>query len=167
MERLHTSAEFPKDHPRNFYLLSVNDISELPPLVHPSSRNFGVLVAMDATEVDPDVIAVVATALIRRGLSYVCCWGPDCSAVHDIFDLAEVGLRISKELKHPGANDSLSSSWHDDESLQKAVAFFGKNAWPSGSFEKTTHDWFAVAVGHPEWEAIIRDEIAQGFPSTK
>ena len=167
MERLRTSAEFPKDHPRNFYLLSVNDISELPPLVHPSSRNFGLLVAMDATEVDPDVIAVAATALIRGGLAYVCCWGPDCEAVHDIFELAEVGLSINKELKHPDPDDVVMSTWHEKDTLQQAVGFFGKNAWPSGSFETTTHDWFAVSVGHPEWEAIIRDEIAQGFPSVR
>src|SRR6266850_6007910 len=144
MERLLTSAEFPKEYPRNFYLIAVDDISELPLLVKPSSRSFGLLVAMDATEVDPDVIAVAATALIRRGLAYVCCWGPDCSAVHDVFDLAEIGLEISKELKHPDPDDTVMSTWHDDETLQQAVGFFGRTAFPTNSFVDTTHDWFAV-----------------------
>jgi hypothetical protein len=80
------------------------------------------LLVMDAREVANDQLAALAGRLVERGLAMVCCAGPDCERVHDIFDASEVMLEIDGHLVRP-ADAVVMTSWHENEPF--ADSLFG------------------------------------------
>jgi len=83
-----TSAAFADRPAKDLYFCSVDSVERLPIEITPSSKCFGLFIAMDARAVDNESIERVATRLIAKGLVYLCAWGPDCERVHDAFDWA-------------------------------------------------------------------------------
>ena len=78
--------------------------------VDPMIDRFVLFTGADATSASDAQIASYAKASVDSGCAYVCCWGPGCERVHDVFDLA-------------AADHTVYSSWHDDEALAEAMYF--------------------------------------------
>jgi hypothetical protein len=94
---------------------------------------------------------------MSRGLAGVSVWGPGCSRVHDLFDLA----------RDPNETDErvVVTTWHDDEPITEAACYFDLNAYPSSEFEPDCKDWVAIAVGNEQWLEEMRTSLIGGFYS--
>ena len=82
-------------------------------------------------------------------------WGPDCSRVHDLFDLQ----------RDPDETDDrvVVTTWHENEPVSDAVCYFDLCAYPSSDFEQDCLDWIAIAVGDESWESEISAALVKGF----
>jgi hypothetical protein len=157
MEWLAGSALVDEDFPEKvFYLCPADSIESLGGKATPSTANFGLFVAMDASPVADDCILQGAKKLLSKGLAYLCTWGPDCERVHDLFDAA--ALDINSKLS---GNDVIMTTWHSDESMEKALWYFVHAAVATERFEKTCKDWIIAPISKPEWGQLIRSKIAQ------
>jgi hypothetical protein len=110
-------------------------------------------IAADARDVSTDTIARVAEQLLVLGLIYVCCWGPDCERVHDIFDEVHVGDCSTEP------TFTLMSTWHSDEPLEEAIWFFIESAFPLDT-EMATTSYLAITVGSSDWAAIVHRALS-------
>ncbi|MGC1490061.1 MAG: hypothetical protein WA798_01730, partial [Candidatus Acidiferrum sp.] len=119
--------------------------------VQPSSKHFGLFLALDAVAIDVERIRRVAEKLLRRGLVYLCTWGSDCERVHDIFD--EVDVRMDPEQQKP----VVMTTSHSDESIEEAVWYFVNCAFSEEAYLPTCLDWIFAPVGNREWEKAIRE----------
>jgi hypothetical protein len=156
MEKLagNVFSEVLPDRPRrDVYLCSSETIESLVTQVVPSSRHFGLFVALDARSLDANKIAQLAGYLLEKGLVYLCAWGPDCERVHDIFD--EVAVQRDPEQNEP----VIMTTWHSDETLQEALCFFVNSAFPDDAYERTCNEWIVSPIGHPEWGQIVRAQF--------
>lgn len=111
------------------------------------------LLAVDATHLDNGRLRRLARTLLEKGLASFCVWGPDCSRVHDQFDLE----------RDPNETDGrvVTTTWHDDEPLSEAVWYFAFNARPSDDFEEDCKDWVALSVGSEAWERELSSSLIQ------
>jgi hypothetical protein len=141
----------PKYPPKDLYLCLIGDIELLGAAVMPSSRHFGLFLALDAGMIGAETIRRVAEDLLRQGLVCLCAWGPDCERVHDIFD--EVDVAMDPEPNKP----VVMTTWHSDESLEEAVWFFVNSAFSDEAYAPTCRDWIFAPVANREWEKSIRD----------
>lgn len=84
---------------------------ELPPLAHP----FGVLVdADDDSWSDSRFRADWIPKLLDAGCRYVVCFGEHSEALHDLID----------DIVTAGGEESVLTTWHDDEAPEDVVEFF-------------------------------------------
>lgn len=125
----------------------VSDFAALEGISLPSSHTV-LLVAADARDVPANAVARIAERLLGAGLAYICVWGPDCERVHDIFDEVHVGDGSTE----PGY--TLMSTWHSTESLDEAIWFFVKCAFPLDDEIKST-SYLAVTVGNKAWADTV------------
>ena len=136
----------------------VPDFAALEQVTPPSAHTILLIVA-DARDVSADAIARVAERFLATGLIYVCVWGPGCERVHDIFDEVHVGDG-SRE-----PSFTLMSTWHSDESLDKAIRYFVATAFPLDP-EMATTSYLAVTVGSTAWAAAV-DRTLSDLPALK
>jgi hypothetical protein len=157
MELLAVSTLADEDPPGKVFYLCPNDsIENLGAKVSHSTANFGLFIALDGRGVTDDSILQGAKNLLSQGLACLCTWGPDCERVHDLFDVAarEINSKLSDD-------DVIMTTWHSGESLEEALWYFAHSAFVTRKFEKTCNDWIITPVSNPEWEKVIRREIAQ------
>src|SRR4051812_27491703 len=79
---------------------------------------FTLFLALDGDRYSDDVLVSLAERCRRRGLAWLCPWGPGCSRVHDLFDLAFV----NEELRGVEGPD-VATTWHEQEPLAEALWF--------------------------------------------
>jgi hypothetical protein len=157
MEWLAASALADEDFPEKvFYLCPADSIENLRDKTSCSTANFGLFVAMNATGVADDSILQGAKKLLSKGLACLCTWGPDCERVHDLFDIA--ARDVNSELS---GDDVIMTTWHSSESMEDALWFFVHSAFVTQEFEMTCKDWIIAPISNPEWEQLIRSNIAQ------
>jgi hypothetical protein len=72
------------------------------------------LLVMDARAVETDQLGALADRLVQRGLAMVCCAGPDCERVHDIFAATDVTLEIDGHVVR-STDAVVVTSWHENE----------------------------------------------------
>lgn len=155
MERLTEPVEVQEGYPRrSFYLCSVPSLAELPAALQPTSRHFGIFIALDATKMPDRQVSVVAAELVGKGMAYSCIWGPDCERVHDSFDQAIVAANSDETDKNV-----ILTTWHSNESLREALWFFVNCAFPAADYQETCTDSIAVSVGNEEWTKKIRTHL--------
>ncbi len=128
------------------YFEFVPDFAALADLPLPSAHTVLLIVA-DSAGVPSNIVCNVAAHFFVVGLTYVCVWGPDCGRVHDIFDEIHVGDGSSEP------QFAFMSTWHDDESLNKALFFFLRCAIPSEP-ELSSTSYVAVTVGRTDWRQL-------------
>jgi hypothetical protein len=161
------SLIFPAGLPaKQLYICACSSLGELSETIAPTSRYFGLLLAMDARQMDTAEICDLAEKTLNRGLVYLCTWGPDCERVHDLFDKQF----LTKELG-PGpwtqANKPLSpeevvmTTWHAHEALEEALWFFVHSAVPTDKYKQACTDWVIAIVDNAEWEQEVRTKIAK------
>ncbi len=123
------------------------------------SDHFVLAIAADSTNcTGPDLVSG-ATALIKRGASYVCCWGPGAERLHDCFDEAELD---------PDADSVdapiVMTTWHEDESLEEMVWFALNSTVPTSYFIAETRTVVLASIGNREWAGRIRSYVESGAP---
>ncbi len=133
---------------RSLFVLEAAEPSDIPASVSFPSAYFVCLLAWDARQASDSDIRTVADRLIRAGCVYVCCWGPDCERVHDLFDSAELELR-------PDGPWSMSTC-HGREPLSDAMWFAIFTAWPDAAFVDECRSVVGIAIGSPAWAAEMR-----------
>jgi hypothetical protein len=143
---------------RQYRLGTVPTLEEVPASLESCSPHFILLLALDASSIEDERVSSVAKALLLRGLAGLSVWGPDCSRVHDLFDLE----------RDPDETDErvVVTTWHADEPLSEAVRYFDLCAYPSTDFERDCSDWVAIAVGDQCWEEGMRTALISGFDGT-
>jgi hypothetical protein len=109
---------------------------------------------MDAREIGAKRLGEPAARLLKRGLAYLCAWGPDCERVHDIFDEKD----LARDLKRD-THDVIMTIWHDDESLEEALWLFVHSAFPADGYVHGCTDWVIAPIANPGWEQEIREKI--------
>lgn len=72
---------------RRYLFGGVASVEQIPAALESLSKHFVLFLAADATSLDDATLRRLARVLLSRGLAYLCAWGPDCSRVHDQFDL--------------------------------------------------------------------------------
>ena len=156
MEKLACSVAskvFPDKPRRDVYLCSSESIGSVVSQIAPRSSHFGLLLALDARFLDARHIEQLARDLLKKGLVYLCAWGPNCERVHDIFD--EVGVDMDPEQNLP----VIMTTWHADEPLQETLWFFANTAFPDDAYGRTCNEWIVALVGNPDWEQLVRAEF--------
>lgn len=138
--KTYTASRNPK---RRYRLGTVSTLEQIPSALEATSAHYVLLLAVDATHFDNDRLRRLARTLLDKGLASLCVWGPDCSRVHDQFDL---------ERDMNETDGRVVTTWHDDEPLSEAVWYFAFNAYPSDDFEEDCKDWVAISVGNEAWE---------------
>jgi len=120
------------------------------------SKQFRLFIAADATKIHDDQIETFAEAALSTGMIYCCTWGPDCSRVHDLFDDVILADELGPGLyAPPTADDVIMTTWHERDSLKKAVWYFANCTFPTKSFEHESEFWLAIAIGNRRWAASI------------
>jgi hypothetical protein len=133
-------------HDRELYLIHVDSLSEIFPLPEKENSHFGLLLAMDGREEIVENLGEVPERLINEGLAYLCAWGPDCSRVHDIFDLVSVNLE-----KNTGQDFPIMTTWHEKESLDEALWFLLFCAIPYDELIDKCSTSYIISVGNKKW----------------
>jgi hypothetical protein len=125
----------------------------------PPSRHFVLLIAADTSRIDGPTLVGHAETLIRRGASYVCCWGPDCSRFHDAFDEADFAVNGEST-----DDRFIFTTWHEDEPLEDAAWFTLNSTFPARAYESTTTSVVALTIGNPDWGKRLQTYLAAGAP---
>jgi hypothetical protein len=140
---------------KTFYSCSVGRFEELSKVIQPTSTRFGLLLAADFRQSSTEMIADLASDLLKRGLVYLCAWGPDCERAHDIFDEVQVG-HGDVEIED---RNFLMTTWHDKDSLGDATFFFVHSAAPAEPSGGDCSDWIVASVGNADWDRTIKESI--------
>jgi hypothetical protein len=128
---------------RSLFVLDVTRPDEVAvsPLI--TGTYFVCLLAWDARQVSASEIRAVAQRLLQAGCAYVCCWGPDCERVHDLFDDSDLELRPD--------GPWCMSTWHVREPLSEAIWFALFSAWPDDAFIEGCQSVVGVSIGSSAW----------------
>jgi hypothetical protein len=127
-----------------------------------NSQHFGLLLACDGAAVTNDTLFELAERMMKRGMVYLCAWGPGCERVHDVFDEAILTC-------HPNETDRsvIMTTWHADERLEEGVWFFLNTAFPAEDFEKSCKAMLAVSVADEEWAKQINSALSDPYAFSK
>jgi hypothetical protein len=139
---------------RSLYVSHVADLSAWD-TVFAADPGLSVNAVFIATEEKPKLESVqgLATNLITHGVFQMSAWGQGCEFVHDVWDEEDVWLDVQRQERgEPSLDSYVNTTWHNDESLQEALEFFWKFAFPmTGKTWGPTY--LALAVGS---EALAR-----------
>jgi hypothetical protein len=134
---------------RELFSLALPDLASLPESFSLPSRHFVAFLAADAAGADEAVLAEFSRRLLRAGCVYFCAWGAGCERVHDVFD----GECLDIE-------PVIMTTWHSEDSLDKALWFFTSVAFPDDGYWETCRSGLAISVGRPDWDEQIRKRLA-------
>ena len=135
----------------------VATFAEIPATLPESGAPVVLFIAADSVTASATELSVVARAILEHDVRYLCCWGPGCERLHDIFDNAEV-----QRLLERAPERTLMTTWHADDSLPEALWFAVHAALPA--------DWpaerrvLAVTVADSGWSALIDQQLLAGAP---
>ena len=117
-----------------------------------SGDRFRLFVAADISNVGIDVVSQFAAAALNKGMVYFCAWGRDCEKFHDIVDEVVVNDELGeRRFVGPTANDTVMTTWHDDETLEEALDFFVTLAVPTQGFEVDSGFRVVMCLGNSGW----------------
>ncbi len=133
-----------QDQPlRRFRISELPSLREIRSALDGISEHFCLLLAMDATTTSDRELREAAKLLLKRGITYLCVWGPDCERVHDLFDL--------ERMPHEPKDRVVMTTWHSKEPLSEALWFFATCVEPADGFASTCTDWIALSVRNAPW----------------
>jgi hypothetical protein len=121
-------------------------------------QSFVLFLALDARSVSDPVLQQNCRKLLTAGARFVSVWGPDCSRVHDAFDLAALELGLNN------GDAVIMTSWHANESLKEAVWFAANAAFPDEAYAAAASALVLILVGPAEWAAEARQLLLAGTP---
>jgi hypothetical protein len=137
---------------RDVYVLSVRNMADLrePPVL--PSAHYAVFLACDTAGMRAQTIGRFVRKFIDSGAVYFCCYGDDCSRVHDIIDEEDVWMAQSS-----GEEAIVMTTWHDKDTLENAMEFFLRWTVPDEKFVSSCRINLAVSVGNEAYTARILD----------
>ncbi len=139
-----------------FYCMPLARVEHWPSRPALPSNHFVLFLACDARGLTDTQIKALARKTLDQGLTGLCAWGPDCERVHDIFD------RVMIDEHWDGKGETvIMTTWHDDESLEKALWFFVYCATPAEASKVDCRAWVAASVGNPGWSEKIHGLLAE------
>jgi hypothetical protein len=144
-------------HQRTLYACPVENFEDLLREIQPTSRYFGLFLALDGRGGDDDLIRSVADGLVAKGLASCCVWGPECEPFHDLVD----GAAFAENSLNEGRDDVIMTTWHDHDTLPEALWYFVECAIATPKYEATCTDWIAASVGSTEWADVIRNGLIE------
>lgn len=137
---------------RALWLATIADLRAWPSTI-PVSRPFVAFTALDTRAASPSLLGAFAVALLEQGCEYACCWGDDCSRLHDIFD----EVAVQREIEGPPIDtidDVVMTTWHENDSLDEALWFAINCAFLAH------HDLTAVVcIAAPRYATAIRARL--------
>src|SRR2546429_4300712 len=102
---------------RKWITVSAASFDAIPSLLPFPYDTFVLLLAADARGASLQALRKCCSQLLTAGARYVCCWGPDCSRVHDACDLAAMELGLNR------GDAVIMTTWHDREPLEETIWF--------------------------------------------
>jgi len=141
------------------YFSELAELDEWPLQIKEPDPYFVLLLALDATGVPEAKIRAFADKMATQGVVYVCTWGPGCTQVHGIFDLA---LYVDNEELRRDADEHgsvIMTTWHEDEDLDEALYDAVFVSWPHDRYEEKCDAVLAVTVGSPAWASQVRTRL--------
>jgi hypothetical protein len=136
-------------HGRDLYLLELRTWEDWPGELHLLSERFCLLVAGNARGEDPQAIRAFASKALTAGCVYACAWGPGCELVHDTFDSTFNETENS-------SGPVVMTTWHEDESLEQALNFLMRDAWPSDIWIGSCRASVVAVIANDGWAAEVR-----------
>jgi hypothetical protein len=107
------------------------------------------LVAGNAQGDDQQAIRTFASKAIAAGCVYACAWGQGCELVHDTFD------STFNEMENSGG-PVVMTTWHEDESLEQALNFLMRDAWPSDIWIGSCRASVVAVIANDGWTGEVR-----------
>ena len=129
-----------------------------------AGQQFVCLLVMDATGTPVAELRQLCSHLLNGGCAYLCTWGPGCEQVHDLMDEEIVGPNPPKTDR-----GCVMTTWHEDESLEDALAFLLDSGWPYDAYAtKGCNAALIVTVGADDRAAQIENlsERVRTVPKT-
>jgi hypothetical protein len=131
-------------HERAMYVVELPRLGDYPDELERPGPHFVAFVAADVAAASDEELARFARTLVTQGASYVCAWGPGCERLRDAVD--EV-------------RDDVTTSWHQDDTLDEALWFALFATVPDERYLETTDAVLAVVVAEPKWAAQVRGRL--------
>jgi hypothetical protein len=139
-------------HDRALYVARLPDIDEWPATIEKPRPHFIVVLAMDARGIATERLKALARKLTSQGMAELCAWGPECSRVHDAFDLVDP--------EFTSTDDAFTgTTWHEDEDLDDALWYALFAALPSEAYVDSCRAILAI-VDRSEWAERIERAFA-------
>ena len=121
------------------------------------SQRFRLFVAADTNKTSVEALSQFAESALARGMVYFCAWGPGCQRFHDVVDEIRDEVFRQGRFTPPTPDDTVMTTWHDDEDLEEALFFFATCAYPTDEYAIDSEYWLAICVGNPEWAETAED----------
>lgn len=115
---------------------------------------FTLLLAIDAPRYPDEQLSTLAERFREAGLGYLCAWGPGCSRVHTLFDLATVDEE-SRGVERP----FLVTTDHEREPLAEALWYAIDLAFHE-DVRQPRESGVVIGTDREEWEFEIRARLA-------
>jgi hypothetical protein len=136
--------------------LSLRAFADLEIAQSPVEHADVLIVAGDTTCENVDSLFAACSSVLSAGVRYVCCWGPGCERLHNLFDEAHVARQIAADREF-----ELMTTWHSTEALADALSFGVHTAWPSS--QVADRRVVVVALGD-EVSAEVSAVLTRGAP---
>lgn len=149
------SFEYPPAgmYSRRLVSLTIPEFSALPDQLTLPSPHFVCLLCSDARGVPSRTIIDAATALLDRGLVYLCAWGPDSERVRNLFETAALVWNSHVAVL----------TVHLYEDLDDAVEYFLDIAFPAMDYAATCQTGLALNIGMPDVANQINRRLGAGY----
>jgi len=128
---------------RPWQVIAIGSLPDLVKGIAAPSAEFILLVAADTSRLPPEQLVAASQALLAAGARYVCCWGPGCARLHDVFDEC-AGYLNNKDAV-------VMTTSHDDEQLEEVIWFATHSAFPDVPFSQASASVVVLVVGNTEW----------------
>ena len=147
---------------RSWLVGAAPDLASVAAELEPPSPHFVLFLAADCRGIPGATLVDIASDLIERGASYVCCWGPDAVRLEHAFDEAGT-LQDVASGRDPG-DDVLMTTSHEGESLEDALWFAAWSTYPTPRYQAGTQSLVAVAVANADWHRETASFLTAGAP---
>jgi hypothetical protein len=136
-------------------------------LIIPSKR-FRLFVAADVRSIDARTLADFGEMALKNGMVYFCAWGPDCERFHDVLDDVQLADDLGQRLfAGPSPDDTIMTTWHDNETLEDAVEFFKHWARPDEGFRADSNYWVAICLQIRYGKQLFANSFSAGILQLK
>ena len=140
---------------RSLFVMDLIRPDDMPELLAVPGPYFVCLLAWDARQASVAQISHVVERLQRSGCVDICCWGPDCERVHDVFDEVELGVSLEQEVEDEDGPICMST-WHSYEPLSDAIWFTLNCTTPVEHSVDGCRSVIGLSIGSTQFAAEIR-----------
>jgi len=142
---------------RRVGLVFVQTLADLVAIPKLATAHFVLVLAADARGSSDTALHQFTTDLVTKGVSYACCWGPDCERMELSFDWADITIN------DPG-DDVIITTSHPDEAWREAIWFGVTVAFPTDRYAAETGSVVIAIVGNDSWAAQAREYLKEEVP---